>query len=344
MSVRVNDFGKNPQGKTVRLFTLTNSGGLRARVITYGATLISLEVPDRSGKLGDVTLGYDDLAGWLGNRSYFGSTIGRFGNRIAAGRFTLDGKAYALATNDGANHLHGGVQGFDKVVWEAEPVAGANAVKFIYFSPDGEEGYGGNLAVSVTYTLTDANELRLDYEAATDAPTILNLTHHTYWNLADAGRSSILNHRLMLAVDYYLPVGADLIPTGQLVPVAGTAMDFTTPAAIGTRIAQVKGGYDHNWVLRGSGSELRFAARLEDPSSGRTMEVSTTEPGMQFYSGNFLNDAIKGKGGTIYARHHGLCLEAQHYPDSPNHPAFPSVVLRPGETYRQTTVHRFSVR
>ncbi|MCE5279164.1 MAG: aldose epimerase family protein [Planctomycetaceae bacterium] len=344
MSVRVSDFGKTSQGKTVRLFTLTNSGGLRARVITYGATLVGLDVPDRHGKAGDVTLGFDDLPGWMGNRSYFGATIGRFGNRIARGRFTLDGKIYTLAANDGANHLHGGTLGFDKVIWDAEPIAAANAVKFIYFSRDGEEGYPGNLAVSVTYTLTDANELRLDYEAASDAPTVVNLTHHTYWNLADAGRSSILDHKLMLSADYYLPVGADLIPTGQLAPVLGTAMDFTTPQTIGSRIALAKGGYDHNWVLRGAGSEIRPAARLEDPASGRVMDVFTTEPGMQFYSGNFLNDTIRGKSGTIYARHHGLCLEAQHYPDSPNQPTFPPVVLRGGETYRQTTIHHFSTR
>ncbi|MGA2586161.1 MAG: aldose epimerase family protein [Candidatus Aminicenantales bacterium] len=339
-------FGHLPDGSAVEIFTLKNDGGLKARLMTYGAILVSLEVPGRDGRPGDVVLGYDTLDGYVKNNPYFGAIVGRYGNRIAKGLFTLDGAAYKLAVNNGENHLHGGVRGFDKVVWAAEPVkeTGAVGVKFTYLSKDGEEGYPGNLACAVTYRLTNDNELKISYEATTDKSTPVNLTHHSYWNLAGQGNGDILRHELGLNADRYTPVDKGLIPTGELVPVKGTPMDFTTPTAIGRRIAQVEGGYDHNYVLNRTGEELSPAARLYDPQSGRTMEISTTEPGIQFYSGNFLDGTITGKSGKVYQKHYGLCLETQHFPDSPNKLNFPSTILKPGRVYKSLTVHKFSTR
>jgi aldose 1-epimerase len=345
-SVTKDAFGRTPDGTAVEIYTLTSARGMKARVMTYGATLVSLEVPDRAGKLGDVTLGCDDLAGYLKGVPYFGATIGRYGNRIGKGRFSLDGKDYPLATNNGPNHLHGGNRGFDKVVWKASPfeARGARGVKFEYLSRDGEEGYPGNLSCSVTYTLTDANELKLDYEAVTDKATPVNLTHHSYFNLAGQGEGDILGHELTIEADAFTPVDEGLIPTGEIRPVKGTPMDFTTPHAIGERIAEVPGGYDHNFVLRRSGPGLELAAEVYEPGTGRVMDVLTTEPGLQFYSGNFLDGTIKGKGGKVYPLHSGFCLETQHYPDSPNKTGFPSTILEPGRTYETKTIYKFSTR
>jgi aldose 1-epimerase len=367
MSVTKEPFGHLPDGSAVEIFTLTNDGGLKARLMTYGAILVSFEVPGRDGRPGDVVLGYGTLDGYVKNNPYFGAIVGRYGNRIAKGLFTLDGVPYKLAANNGENHLHGGVKGFDKVVWAAEPVkeAGAVGVKFTYLSKDGEEGYPGNLACAVTYKLTNVkgralaaevdlrakpgapsadNELTISYEATTDKATPVNLTHHSYWNLAGQGNGDILRHELGLNADRYTPVDKGLIPTGEIVPVKGTPMDFTTPMAIGARIAQVEGGYDHNYVLNRIGEGLFPAARLHDPQSGRTMEISTTEPGIQFYSGNFLDGTITGKSGKVYQKHCGLCLETQHFPDSPNKPNFPSTILKPGNVYKSLTIHKFSAR
>jgi aldose 1-epimerase len=345
MNITKSPFGTLPDGSPVELYTLTNKNGLKARLMTYGATLVSLELPDRNGVFADCVLGYDSLDGYVKNSPYFGAIVGRYGNRIAKGKFTLDGKTYSLAVNNGANHLHGGVRGFDKVVWAAAPVqeAGVVGVQFSYLSKDGEEGYPGNLDVTVVYTLTDADELNISYEATTDKPTVVNLTHHSYYNFT-GGRRDVLGHELMLAADRYTPVDEGLIPTGILAPVAGTPMAFTAPTAIGARIAAVAGGYDHNYVLNGGAGAMALAARVYEPESGRIMEISTVEPGIQFYSGNFLDGTIAGKGGRIYGRHWGFCLETQHFPDSPNRPAFPSTVLRPGETYKTTTTHKFSTK
>jgi aldose 1-epimerase len=341
------DFGRLPDGTVVEIYKLQNRNGLVAKVITYGALLTEMHVPDRAGKLGDVTLGFDNLQAYLDGHPYFGATVGRYANRIGKGRFTLDGRAYALATNDGPNHLHGGIRGFDKVLWRAEVIEGGSgaAVKFSYTSPDGEEGYPGTLTASVTYTLTDDNELRLDYTATTDQATVVNLTNHAYWNLAGAG--SILDHLLLLAADHYTPVDDTLIPTGAIDPVRSTPMDFTRLLPIGSRIRQLTNdpqGYDHNYVLNSGGGNLARAARVEEPTTGRVLEIFTTEPGIQFYSGNFLDGTLTGKGGVVYHQHHGFCLETQHFPDSPNQPNFPSVILRPGRAYTQTTIHKFSTR
>lgn len=344
MAVKKSFYGKTQEGEEVQLYSLTNANGLRAKLITFGAILASLEVPDRNGELGDITLGYDSLEGWVKDPSYFGATVGRYANRIAKGRFSLDGETFTLATNNGPNHLHGGIKGFNKVIWKAEEMKSPYGVgvKFTLLSKDREEGYPGTLRATVVYTLTNDNELKIEYTATTDKPTIVNITHHSYWNLGGAQSGDILGHELMLNADFYLPVDEGLIPTGELKPVKSTPMDFTRPLAIGARIAEVQGGYDHNWVLRGQEGKLTPAARVYEPKTGRVMEIHTTEPGMQFYSGNFLNGRIKGKGGVTYKKHHGFCLETQHYPDSPNKPHFPSVVLRPGQIYKHLTVHRFS--
>jgi aldose 1-epimerase len=339
-------------GKEVFLYTLRNKSGMEARITNYGGIVVSLLVPDKSNKPGDVVLGYDSLSSYLKGTSYFGAIVGRYGNRIAKARFTLEGKEYALNVNDGHNTLHGGLKGFDKVVWEADESTPATqpSLSLSYLSRDGEEGFPGSLNAGVVYTLTDSNELRIDYTASTDKPTVLNLTHHSYFNLAGAGSGDILSHELMLNADRFTPVDPGLITTGELKPVEGTPLDFRTPTAIGARIGvkddQIRfgRGYDHNWVLNRTGRGLSLAARVSEKTSGRVMEVWTTEPGVQFYTGNFLDGTAIGKGGKAYAYRTGLCLETQHFPDSPNKPAFPTTVLRPGEKFTSTTVYKFSVR
>ncbi len=340
-------FGRTADGTAVDLYVLTNARGVVAKIMTYGALMTELHVPDRSGKLGDIVLGFDKLEPYLKGHPYFGATIGRVGNRIAKGKFTLNGKSYSLACNDGPNHLHGGVRGFDKVVWQAEPVTVKNgvAVKFTYVSKDGEEGYPGTLTASVTYTLTNDNELRLDYAAKTDQPTPVNLTNHSYWNLA--GDGDILGHHLALEADRYTPVDDTLIPTGELAPVKGTPMDFTKPHPIGDRLLELQGsprGYDHNFVLNSGGGRMSRAASVYEPKMGRTLEILTDQPGVQFYSGNFLDATLTGKRNVTYHKYHGFCLETQHFPDSVNQPKFPSVILRPGKKYKTSTVHVFSAR
>jgi aldose 1-epimerase len=345
-------FGVTPDGQSVDLITLRSSSGIELDVMTLGGTVTRLLAPDRDGERADIVLGHEWLESYLAGTPYFGAIVGRYGNRIARGRFTLDGTDFELAVNNEPNHLHGGLTGFDKVVWMAEPYSnGAEAgVVLRYVSPGGEEGYPGELSVQVTYALTAGGDLRIDYEATTDAPTVVNLTHHGYWNLAGHGAGDILEHQLTVNASRFTPVDETLIPTGERRPVEGTPFDFREPTVIGTRIdaddeqLAFGGGYDHNFVLDGwhADGELRLAAVLRDPPSGRTMEVLTTEPGIQFYSGNFLDGSDIGKGGVVYERRAGLCLETQHFPDSPNQPDFPSVVLRPGETYRSTTVYRFS--
>jgi aldose 1-epimerase len=345
------DFGRTPDGKNVDVYTLTNRRGAEARITNYGAALVSLKAPDRAGRFADVVLGFKDVAGYLSGNFYVGTIVGRYGNRIAGGRFTLNGVEYRLATNNGPNHLHGGVRGFDKVLWEARPLKarGGSALALTYTSPDGEEGYPGTLRARVVYTLTDANELRIDYSATTDKDTVVNLTNHAYFNLAGEGSGDVLGHRLTIYADRFLPTDATAIPTGELRPVRGTPFDFTRPALIGARIEaddeQIKfgSGYDHTFVVRGRAGALRRAAEAYEPASGRVMEVWTTEPGVQFYSGNFL-DAVAGKSGRPYPRRTGFCLETQHYPDSPNRPEFPSTVLRRGGRYTTTTVYKFSAR
>ena len=337
-------FAKSADGQAVERITITNKNGLTARFITWGASLTELHAPDRAGKLADVTLGFDTAEPWLQPHPFFGATAGRFANRVAKGKFTIDGKEWTLATNDGANHLHGGVIGFDKRNWTMEATS-ENSARFTYTSPDGEEGYPGTLKVSVTYTLTDADELRLDYEATTDKPTIVNLTNHTYWNLGAS--PDILAHELRLPAATYVAVDAGSIPTGQLAPSA-EAMDFQKAKVIGKDIAALAtapgGGYDHNWVIDGwVAGKQAFAAELYDASSGRVMRVSTTEPGIQFYTGNYIKN-VAGKSGRTYGKFAGLCLETQHFPDAPNQPTFAPTTLRPGETFRSTTVYQFSVR
>lgn len=346
MDVQKLGFGQLPDGQNVDLYVLTNAAGIKARVMTYGATLVSLEVPDRDGNFADITLGCDSLEGYLSASPYFGSTVGRYANRIAKGKFTLDGVEYTLAQNNGENHLHGGIQGFDKVIWDGEPVKmeDARGVKFVYLSKDGEEGYPGNLTCTVIYLLTDNDELRISYEAETDKSTPVNLTHHSYFHLEGQGSGDILGHELMIDADKYTPVDQGLIPSGEIRSVADSPMDFTTPHTIGERIDQVEGGYDHNFVLRGGGGTLILAARVYEPLSGRVMEVHTTEPGIQFYSGNFLDGSIKGKSGKVYHKYYGFCLEPQHFPDSPNKPNFPSTILRPNDRYMSLTVFKFTTQ
>jgi aldose 1-epimerase len=350
-SVTAERFGNMPDGREVKIFTLINKHGLRARITEYGAILVAMEAPDRNGQLADLTHGFDTLEGWFANGPYFGASIGRFGNRIKDGKFTLEGKAYTLATNNDPGgipcHLHGGLVGFDKVLWSGTP-SGTQAVELSYLSKDGEEGYPGNLSVKITYTLTDDDELIWQAEASTDATTIVNLVHHSYWNISGDPSSSVLDHELMLAAAHYLPTDPGLIPTGVIALVADTPMDFTTATPIGARIEadfeaiKFGAGYDHCWVLN-AGEGVRLAARVKDPKSGRVMEVFTDQPAVQFYSASFLDGKTPGKGGVAYARRSALCLETEGFPDSPNHPAFPSPVLRPGQIYQHTLVHKFSV-
>lgn len=343
------DFGRTLDGAAVELLTLSNAHGMEVRVMTYGAIIVSLKVPDRNGVPGDVVLGYDSLAGYLKDSPYFGAVVGRYGNRIARGRFRLDGTEYRLATNNGPNHLHGGNKGFDKVIWNVEPFENQRGVGLIlrYTSPDGDEGYPGTLQAQVTYTLTDRNEFLIDYQATTDKPTPVNLTQHSYFNLA--GSPTILGHLLMIPADSFTPVDSTLIPTGRLAPVQGGPFDFRTLTSIGARIGQddqqlrFGKGYDHNFVLTRPDTGLALAARVVDSTSGRTLEIRTTEPGIQFYSGNFLDGTITGKTGRTYQHRGGFCLETQHFPDSPNQAAFPPTILKPGDTYRSRTVWAFGV-
>lgn len=347
MNFSTESFGRTPEGQEVSLYTLTSAKGLRARITNYGGILVSLEVPDRHGKLDDITLGFESLDKYIEQKVYFGATVGRYANRIGNARFILDGVEYKLAANNGPNHLHGGLKGFDKVVWKTVEVTGGEDrawVKLAYLSKDGEEGYPGNLQCTVTYTLTNDDELRLDYEAQTDKKTVINLTNHTYWNLAGQGTGEILRHELTLEATRFTIVDKTLIPVGITASVAGTPLDFQAPRNIGARIRQLNNGYDHNFVLNGKLGALKPCARVYESTSGRIMEITTTEPGVQLYTGNFLDDSIIGKGGKVYGKRTGFCLETQHYPDSPNKPSFPSTVLEPGQKFTSTTVHKFSAK
>ena len=345
-SIQTAEFG-SVDGQPVQLFTLTNASGASVGIIEYGGIVVSLNVPDRDGNLGDVVLGFDTLDEYVTDTPYFGAITGRYANRIAGGKFEIDGVQYELPVNNGPNSLHGGVKGFDKVVWEGSQTEAGDGVVLTYTSADGEEGYPGTLAAEVTYTWTDANELRIDYEAQTDKATVVNLTNHSYFNLADAGASPTLGHLMMINADRYTPIDETLIPAGELAPLDGTPLDFREPTSIGARIGEESeqlgfgSGYDHNYVLNRDAPGLSLAARVTEARTGRVMEVLTEEPGVQFYSGNFLDGHHVGKGGVAYERHSGFCLETQHYPDSPNHPDFPSTILRPGEVYSTSTVYRF---
>ena len=343
-------FGKTADGTEIQLFTLANKNGLKASISTLGGTLTSLLVPDKAGKMSDVILGFDNVSGYLSpafkkSNPYFGALIGRYGNRIAKGQFTIDGKTYHVGINNNGNSLHGGTVGFNQKVWTAKPGTSADGetLTLSYLSKDGEEGYPGNLTVTVVYTLTADNALKIDYTATTDKATPVNLTNHAYFNLALGQRKDVLAHMVTIPADRYTVVDANLIPTGELKPVKGTPFDFTTPHAIGERIAQVPGGYDHNWVLNQATGQ-HSAATVYEPTTGRTLEVTTDEPGVQFYTGNFLDGSLTGKGGVVYGKHGGFCLETQHFPDSPNQPKFPSTILKPGETYHTTTSYTFGVR
>ena len=341
------------EGQPVDLYTLTNANGLVMTVTNYGGIVVSLTVPDKAGNLGDIVLGFSTVADYVKNSPYYGCIVGRYGNRIGKAKFSLDGQEYALAANNGENSLHGGVKGFDKVIWAAKEVKADNAVgvELKYLSKDMEEGFPGNLDATVTYWLTNDNEFKIEYAATTDKPTVVNLTHHSYFNLAGEGSGDILGHELTINADTYTPVDQGLIPTGKLEPVEGTPMDFRTATAVGARIdadfEQLKfgKGYDHNWVLnRKSAGDMELAATVFEPKSGRVMEVLTTEPGLQFYAGNFLDDSRTGKSGKVNGFRTGLCLETQHYPDSPNKPDFPTLVLKPGETYKTSTIYKFSTK
>ena len=346
MAVKKGIFGSLSHNKSIEYFVLKNKSSMEAKIISFGATLVSLNAPDKNGESSDIVLGYDNLAGYISDTCYFGCTVGRFANRIANAKFSLDGKEYKLAANDSKNHLHGGIRGFNKAPWHAETSEDRDCcgVVFKYLSVDGEEGYPGNLDVTVTYTLTDDDELKIGYAAVTDKKTILNLTNHSYFNLAGHDRGDILSHRMNINSDTVTESDGCLTPTGRLISVKDTPYDFTVQKAMGKDIGKLEMGYDINYVLnKATSEELSFAARVAEPDSGRMMEIFTTEPAIQFYTGNFLN-GINGKNGALYRKHDAFCLETQHYPDSPNHPDFPSVILNPGETYRQLTVHKFSVR
>jgi aldose 1-epimerase len=343
-------FGQTPDGRAVELYTLRNDKGAEARIMTYGGIVVSLKMPDRNGQMDDVVLGYDDLDSYVKNSPYFGALIGRYGNRIAGGKFALDGTTYTMVTNNGPNTLHGGLKGFDKRVWKARAKESAEGPQLVlkYRSADGEEGFPGNLEVTATWTLTQDNSLQLEYHAVTDKDTVVNLTHHGYFNLA--GKGDILDHVVMMPADRFTPVDATLIPTGELRPVENTPFDFRTPTAIGARIGQDDEqlkfglGYDHNWVINKTFGEMSLMARVTEPSTGRVMEVWSTEPGLQFYSGNFLDGTITGKGGRVYGHRGAFCMEPQHYPDSPNKPQFPTVELKPGEEYHNLIRYHFSTQ
>ena len=345
MNVTSVEWGATGDERTVMGYTLTNANKIKATIIDFGATLVSLETPDRDGNVADIVLGCDTADCYTTGARYFGATIGRYANRIAKGKFSIDGVEYTLATNNAPNHLHGGDKGFDQVIWDASTFSGENdaGVTFTYLSKDGEEGYPGNLQVKVTYTLTNDDELRIDYEAETDKTTIINLTNHAYFNLAGHDSGTNYDHIVQLDASRYNPVDETLIPTGELAAVEGTPFDFTTPHKIGERIDQVPGGYDHNYVLNASGAD-KFGAVVYHEGTGREMKVATTEPGVQLYTANFIDGSFAGKGGFVYQKHGGFCLETQKFPDSPNHPEYPSSLLHPGEKYTQTTVHKFSTR
>jgi aldose 1-epimerase len=346
------DFGKLPDGKEVFQYTVTNKNGVEMKIINYGGIITSLKTPDKKGMLEDIVLGYNSLDGYLKESPYFGAIVGRYANRIAKGKFKLDGKEYTLALNNGPNTLHGGIVGFDKVIWNVQELQSAKgpALKLSYVSKDMEEGFPGQLSVEVIYTLTDLNELEFAFKAATNKTTIVNLTQHTYFNLTGNTKRDILEHELIIYADKIVPVDDTLIPTGELMPVAGTPFDFTKPHLVGERInakdeqIELGGGYDHCYVLRDKGKDLKHAATLSEPLSGRTVDVYTTEPGMQFYSGNFLKGSIIGKGDVVYHKRFGMCLETEHFPDSPNQPIFPSVILNPEKTYTTTTKYAFGVK
>ncbi len=344
------EFGKTPDGTAVRIYTMTNRNGLEARITNYGGIVVSLKTPDRTGAMADIVLGFDSLAGYTSpQHSYFGALIGRYGNRIGHARFTLDGTQYKLAANNGENSLHGGVRGFNKVIWTPRELPDGG-LELTYLSKDGEEGYPGNLKMTVEYHLTDANELKIGYAATTDKDTVLNPTNHSYFNLKGAGSGDILDHMVTLNADRFTPVDAGLIPTGELRPVQGTPFDFRKATAIGARIEQSDEqlkfgkGYDHNWVLNKNGAAPSLSARVEEKTTGRILEVLTDQPGVQFYTGNFLDGSVKGKDGKAYGRRSAFCLETQHFPDSPNQPKFPSTVLKPGQRFHSTTIYRFSAR
>jgi len=343
--IRTKSFGNLDNGKPVSVFILENENGIRAVLSPYGATLVSLDLPDKQGNLQNVCLGYDSIKGYEGDSVYFGCTVGRYANRIAGGEFELNGKHYSLARNNGENHLHGGIVGYNKILWksESEQNTSDSRIIFSYLSRDGEEGYPGNLQIKVTYSLNNKNELIIDYTATTDQPTPVNLTNHSYWNLKGAGSGTILDHILLLHCDAYLPVDSGAIPTGVIQPVSGSPFDFTKSKRIGDDIEQTENGYDHCYVVNKSAEKPAPAAQVFEPSSGRTMEILTTKPGIQLYTGNFL-DGVQGANGAVFNRQEALCLETQHFPDSINQPAFPSPVLNPGEPYSYSTVHRFSVK
>jgi aldose 1-epimerase len=345
-NVKQEAFGKLPDGTPIEIYTLSNGKGMEARVMTLGATVVSLTAPDKAGKYADVVLGMDSVDGYVKGVPYFGAIVGRYGNRIGHAQFTLEGNTYHTPKNDGDNTLHGGIKGFDKRVWTAREAG--DSVEFTYVSKDGEEGFPGTLTSKVTYTVTPNNELKIEYLATTDKPTVVNLTNHSYFNLSGQGEGNILDHQVAINATRFTPVDKGLIPTGELKPVKGTPFDFNNPTAIGARIGendeqlQFGKGYDHNWVINGSG--MKNAAEVYDPKSGRLMQVLTEEPGLQFYTGNFLDGTINGKGGKLYGHRGAFCMETQHYPDSPNKPSFPTTELKPGETYRTSTVYRFSAR
>ena len=353
LTMRKDSFGKLSDGRQADLYTLTNAKGMEVVITNFGGAVVKVKVPDRTGKVDDVVLGYESLEGYIGDKASLGALIGRYGNRISHGKFSLNGIWYALPKNDGDNTLHGGPQGFNKRLWTAKDVSSKDrqALELTYLSPDGEEGFPGNLAVKVVYTLTEQNELIITYSATTDKETVINLTNHSYFNLAGQGKGDILGHRLMIRGDRFTVVDSFMIPTGELRKVSNTPFDFTREATIGSRIGQddsqlqLGRGYDHNWVLSEPNRKTPVpAAEAYEPDSGRVLEVLTTEPGLQFYSGNFLDGTIHGKDGKVYGRRFGFCLETQHFPDSPNHPTFPATLLKPGQTYTTTTILRFSTR